>query len=143
MLDGSPLLDIKPYVAYADALPAAKSGWLDHDFHAALDPLPGYAVEWSPLAAEQAAWLQGEQKIDLVSSVEQVLRLGPEPHPYRRIRVEKDGMRLAVKDWRVRFRVKGRLIFVDSLHSGYRPGQLAEGTDEALAPHREFVARFG
>jgi tRNA-Thr(GGU) m(6)t(6)A37 methyltransferase TsaA len=142
MLDGSPLLDIKPYVAYADAFPAAANGWLDGDQEAALDPLRGYEVQWSPLAARQASWLHGEQGIDLVSSVERVLRLGPEPHPYRRIRAEKDGMRLAIKDWRVQFRVEGTLIVVDSLSTGYRPRQLAGETDAKLAVHRRFVARF-
>lgn len=29
LLDGTPVLDIKPYVPYADAFPGAKAGWLD------------------------------------------------------------------------------------------------------------------
>jgi len=29
MLDGTPVLDIKPYIPYADAFPDAKSGWVD------------------------------------------------------------------------------------------------------------------
>jgi len=29
MLDGTPVLDIKPYLPYADALPEASHGWLD------------------------------------------------------------------------------------------------------------------
>lgn len=29
LLDGTPVLDIKPYVPYADAFPAAKAGWID------------------------------------------------------------------------------------------------------------------
>jgi tRNA-Thr(GGU) m(6)t(6)A37 methyltransferase TsaA len=29
LLDGTPVLDIKPYVPYADAFPEAKAGWLD------------------------------------------------------------------------------------------------------------------
>jgi tRNA-Thr(GGU) m(6)t(6)A37 methyltransferase TsaA len=28
MLDGTPVLDIKPYVPYADSIPSASSGWL-------------------------------------------------------------------------------------------------------------------
>jgi hypothetical protein len=144
MLDGSPLLDLKPYVPYADALPAARSGWLDSEAEERpLDPLPGYEVKWSALAEEQAAWLSEEHGIDLVSNVEQTLRLGPEPHPYRRIRAEKDGMRLAVKDWRIRFHLEERLVVIDSLTTGYRVGQLAEGADAELIAHRRFVARFG
>lgn len=29
LLDGTPILDIKPYVPYADAFPNAKAGWID------------------------------------------------------------------------------------------------------------------
>ena len=29
MLDGTPVLDIKPYLPYADAFPDAKAGWVD------------------------------------------------------------------------------------------------------------------
>ena len=29
LLDGTPVLDIKPYVPYADAFPDAKAGWID------------------------------------------------------------------------------------------------------------------
>ena len=29
LLDGTPILDIKPYVAYADAFPDAAAGWID------------------------------------------------------------------------------------------------------------------
>jgi tRNA-Thr(GGU) m(6)t(6)A37 methyltransferase TsaA len=29
LIDGTPILDIKPYVPYADAFPNAKAGWID------------------------------------------------------------------------------------------------------------------
>jgi tRNA-Thr(GGU) m(6)t(6)A37 methyltransferase TsaA len=29
LLDGTPILDVKPYVPYADAFPNARAGWLD------------------------------------------------------------------------------------------------------------------
>ena len=29
LLDGTPILDIKPYVPYADAFPDARAGWID------------------------------------------------------------------------------------------------------------------
>lgn len=29
LLDGTPVLDVKPYVPYADAFPDASAGWLD------------------------------------------------------------------------------------------------------------------
>lgn len=29
MLDGTPVLDIKPYIPYSDAIPSARAGWVD------------------------------------------------------------------------------------------------------------------
>jgi tRNA-Thr(GGU) m(6)t(6)A37 methyltransferase TsaA len=139
MLDGTPLLDIKPYVPAADARPDARSGWLGST--TAPDPEPGFEVAWSDTAKAQARWLQETHGVDLVAPVERVLRLGPQPHPYRRIRKEIDGMRLAVKDWRVQFHVVGRRITVDRIVTGYRASQLVND-NAALAVHRAFVARF-
>jgi tRNA (adenine37-N6)-methyltransferase len=142
MLDGTPLLDLKPYLAYADALPGARGGWLGED-GAKLDPGPSFEVVWASRATDQAAWLRAEHGVDLVTPVEKTLRAGPRPHPYRRIRVHGDGMQLAVKDWRVEFRVTGQRVLVESIRTGYRPSQLAEGVNPALDPHRGFVSKFG
>lgn len=150
MIDGTPVLDIKPYVPYADSHPAARTGWLapltphegDHDPRPP-DPEPGFHVLWADLAAAQADWLKDTHGLDLREPVERALALGPQPHPYRRIRREPDGMRLAVKDWRFRFHAEGRCITVDAIETGYRDRQLAQATDPAILIHRSFVARFG
>ena len=36
MLDGTPVLDIKPYLPYADAIPEADSGWVEETGVAAM-----------------------------------------------------------------------------------------------------------
>lgn len=148
LIDGTPILDIKPYVPYTDAFPSSRTGWLApiapvEGGAAPPDPEPGFEVTWSALAAEQAAWLREAHGVDLVTPVDRALSLGPQPHPYRRIRREGDGYRLAVKDWRVRFRVEGRLVTVDRLESGYRPAELATSAEPAVAIQRAFVARYG
>ena len=148
MIDGTPVLDLKPYVPYADAFPGARTGWLEPlapgDAGEAVprDPEPGFEVRWAPLAAEQAAWLREAHGVDLREPVERVLSLGPQPHPYRRIKPEGDGFRLAVKDWRVRFRVEGRVVTVGAIHSGYRPAELAAPATPEVAVQRAFVERF-
>jgi tRNA (adenine37-N6)-methyltransferase len=135
MLDGSPLLDVKPYVASADAFPAARTGWLESQ----TDPEPGFDVAWDAEALVQAKWL-ADQGVDIVTPVARTLALGPQPHPYRRIRTDGDAMRLAVKDWRVRFRAEGRTIRVLGISTGYRPRQLATG--EAPPVHQAFAERW-
>ena len=71
-----------------------------------------------------------------------VLSLGPQPHPYRRIKAEGEGFRLAVKDWRVRFRVEGRAVTVEAIHSGYRAAELAAPAAPEVLLQRAFVERF-
>lgn len=157
MIDGTPVLDIKPYVPYADAYPHARTGWVAPlaPGEAPVDPEPGFEVAWSALAAEQAAWLDEAHGVALRPRVEQVLALGPQPHPYRRIRADGDAMRLSVRSWRVRFRAEGRRIEVLSVGTGYRERELwgergagageGKASEEAaeLEVHRSFVLRYG
>lgn len=134
LLDGTPVLDLKPYVPYADARPDAKSGWLEPR-----DPAPTWQVTFAKPAIAQLAWLEA-RGIVLRPGIEQTLALGPQPHAYRRIRRHGAGYRLALKEWRIDFAVDGKVIDVRAISSGYRSRQLA--TDTALAIHRDFVAAF-
>jgi tRNA (adenine37-N6)-methyltransferase len=129
MIDGTPVLDIKPYVPYSDAFMESGSGWLETK-----DPLPGYAVEFVEPAESQLRWIQDRGGVDLRARAKEVLQLGPQPHPYRRIRADQHGGVLAVKDWRLHFTVADRAIHVDGVASGYRDLQ------KAPQLHREFAA---
>ena len=154
LIDGTPILDIKPYVPWADAFPSSRTGWLtplaqdppSEGTPAASapspDPEPGFRVTWSRLAAEQSAWLEEHHAVDLMTPVTRALSLGPQPHPYRRIKRDGDAFRLAVKDWRIRFQVDGRDVTVLRIQSGYRPSQLATATDPAVQIQQAFVTRF-
>jgi len=139
LLDGTPILDIKPYVAYSDAHPESGNGWLQER-----DPRPAYIVSFNAVAEAQLAWIAAHTALPLRERIEATLQLGPQPHPYRRIRRGKDGgMTLAVQDWRVDFRVDGERIEILGLRSGYRASQLEKPSGEApLDLHREFRVRF-
>jgi len=139
MLDGTPVLDLKPYVAYTDSHPDAGSGWLD------ADPIAAFTVTISPLAMEQARWIEERTGLAIEERIRATLALGPAPHPYRRIRrLVGGGMQLAVKEWRVRFSVEGREARVASIVSGFKTAQLASETlDDALLAHREFRSKWG
>ncbi|MGH8252704.1 MAG: tRNA (N6-threonylcarbamoyladenosine(37)-N6)-methyltransferase TrmO [Steroidobacteraceae bacterium] len=138
MLDGTPVLDIKPYVAYTDSLSDAGSGWLVED------PVPDFDVRLEPLAEAQAAWIEMRTDLPIGQRIRSSLALGPEPHPYRRIRHDGDALQLAVKEWRVRFTVEGRAVRVMEIRSGYRQAQFAPNPSGAAAPdaHRQFITRF-
>jgi tRNA-Thr(GGU) m(6)t(6)A37 methyltransferase TsaA len=138
MIDGTPVLDIKPYLPYADLAADASHGWIEP--LDACDPEPGYDVEWTAHAAEQLAFL-GDVGLALHDAVAQRLSLGPQPHAYRRIRIVGDRYRLAHKDWRFWFVVRGRTLEIERIESGHCAS--ARQTDPELAIHRAFVARYG
>lgn len=86
LLDGTPVLDIKPYVPYADGIPDATSGFAPSAPEAAL------AVEFSPAAAAFcAAWPSG----DLRELITQTLRQDPRPAYERELTPQRRyGMKL-------------------------------------------------
>ena len=55
LLDGTPVLDIKPYVPYADAFPDAKAGWID-ELDAASGSQFGAGTEKTPLTTNPAVY---------------------------------------------------------------------------------------
>ena len=140
IVDQTPVLDIKPYVPYADAFPESGTGWLGESTNEGLDAEQGFEVVFSVEAKAQLEWLAGEPQVLLREPIERALRLGPQPHPYRRIKPDGDAMLLAFKEWRARFTVSGRCIEVLQIKSGYREEQL--WTDPALAIHQEFTRLF-
>ncbi|CAB1214030.1 tRNA (N6-threonylcarbamoyladenosine(37)-N6)-methyltransferase TrmO [Acinetobacter bouvetii] len=74
LLDGTPVLDIKPYIQYSDAVIDAQSGY-------AQDEPERKAVIWSDHAEVQKQDLLKQQKLDhrIVHELEQVLSLDPRP----------------------------------------------------------------
>lgn len=130
LLDGTPVLDIKPYVAYTDAWPDSRAGWLA----TSQDPAPRWDVVFTPRASSQLEWIAARDELPLRERIVATLSLGPQPHPYRRIKRDGDRGRLAVREWRADFVVEERLVRVTAIHSGYRRGQLA-----GQPLHSEFV----
>jgi tRNA (adenine37-N6)-methyltransferase len=148
MLDGTPVLDLKPYVAYTDAHPGAGTGWLEDSARSdpnaqPSDPVSAYAVQFEAPAAEQAVWIEAHTGLAILERIRATLALGPAPHPYRRIRRVGEQMQLSVKEWRVRFAVVGRDVRVIEIYSGFRDSQLAaDGADDSRRPHWEFIAKW-
>jgi tRNA-Thr(GGU) m(6)t(6)A37 methyltransferase TsaA len=83
LLDGTPILDIKPYVPYADALPGAAGGF------AALEPEGRFTVRFSASAAAAIAERDPDGDLALARLIEQVIAQDPRPgymdrYPQRR-----------------------------------------------------------
>jgi tRNA-Thr(GGU) m(6)t(6)A37 methyltransferase TsaA len=144
IVDGTPVLDIKPYVAYTDALRDANTGWLGEPEAAG----PEYQVQFAERAENQLQWLSQRCAFDVRAHSVSVLSAGPAPHAYRRIRAYEQHSVLAARDFRVYFRVAGHTVTVFDITTGYRARVLADVTASAreatpLSVHREFVTLFG
>lgn len=141
LLDGTPILDVKPYVPWTDAVPRSRVGWLEGEGEASggerpEDPRGAYEVTFGAEAQSSLRWLEA-RGVELEATLRTILETSPLPHPYRRIRKEGDGFVLALSEWRASFRVAGKRVFVDEIRSGHRASEL-----DAHPLHRAFVERF-
>jgi tRNA-Thr(GGU) m(6)t(6)A37 methyltransferase TsaA len=94
LLDGTPVLDIKPYIPFIEARPQAVSGFVD-------GPPPELTVDWSPQARRQLLALNGNTP-DLAALIDQVLAQDPRP-AYQDDPLRCYGVKLHALD--VRFKV--------------------------------------
>lgn len=141
LLDGTPVLDIKPYVPYADAFPDSTAGWLDQ-----VEETAPFSVKWSAFASGQREWLRDAFGVEVGEVSELALARDPAPHPYRRIMWDAaGGLMIAEKSWRLHFRVVEEVVEVTHLSSGYHAESLAASDDLLLdaEAHRAFHSRFG
>lgn len=116
LLDQTPILDIKPYLPYADAFPDAKAGWVDQ-----LKQDRYYHVCWSSKAEKQRLYIAERGGPDLASVIENRLQNSPFPHPSHRIKeLKSGGYELAYKSWRIRYSIEQDHVCIEDIYSGYR-----------------------
>jgi tRNA-Thr(GGU) m(6)t(6)A37 methyltransferase TsaA len=142
LLDGTPILDIKPYLPYADSFPDAACGWVDA-LRAEL-----WEVGFTPEAAAQLDWIASAGGGPVSAFLTQQLREAPCDRARKRVTRRADGLwEIAYRTWRAEFSVDeaGRSVRVTRLRSGYGAADRADASDpHGDKPlHRAFVARFG
>jgi tRNA-Thr(GGU) m(6)t(6)A37 methyltransferase TsaA len=111
LLDGTPVLDIKPYVPYADCIAEANSGWIKTE----IEKFPvRFADECLTIIDEQAKHEHPSLKL----LIEQMLELDPRPTSQRRATpiadAASDGLRFAfrVMGLDIHWEIQQRAIFV-------------------------------
>ncbi len=97
LIDGTPILDIKPYLPFADAIPDASLGWAD------TPPTERLPVRFSEEAERQLARLDPERYPDFRALIEDVVSYDPRPS-FRRGRDEERIYGAHLYDLNVRFR---------------------------------------
>jgi tRNA-Thr(GGU) m(6)t(6)A37 methyltransferase TsaA len=144
LLDGTPIIDIKPYLPYADSFPDASTGWLEEVRALSC------AVDFTPDANTRLDWIAGRTGYDFRAFL--LAQLSENPADGRRKRVKPvegaDGrFVIAGRTWRAGFTfdADARRVTVDSVFGGYAEAELASGEDKYgdKDAHREFVSRYG
>jgi len=141
LLEGTPILDIKPYVPAYDAFPESAAGWIDtvETLHA--EP-PAYAVSWSLQALEQAEWLKAAWSVDFQQRLVEILGRDPRPHRTRRIRRLPGGdFVIGCGTWRAEFQVQGFQIEIQALKPSFPVRFLLESWREGI-PDRDAQLAF-
>lgn len=118
LVDGTPILDIKPYVTKVDSFPESRSGWIDNVDRAESAPAH-FQVVLEPLAKEQLTWLSTEWNIDFTARSFEILRRDPTPHRTRRIlQLGPTRFRISCGPWRVFYRIEEDVVTVEEIGSG-------------------------
>ena len=136
LLDGTPILDIKPYLPFADSFPNATTGWT------AQDDSPTCTVDFSPLAAKQAEWLEAHGVPCIRQFILDRLEFEPENPSRHRLLHLNGQLCLAYRTWRIAFIMQApNLVRVVQILSGYAPDDLKQSEDKYgdFAIHRAFL----
>ncbi len=107
LLDGTPILDIKPYLPYADAVPAAHGGYAPEA------PPPQLRVVFSEAARQQLVPCQTDHP-ELESFITAVLKQDPRPAVHVRQAQDRD-YAMFLHNLNIRWQVTGDLCTVTAI----------------------------
>lgn len=105
LVDGTPIIDIKPYISYSDSIEQTHGGYAHQE--------PDLAqVTFSPSALNKLAQLGNSEHIRLV--IEQVLAQDPRP-AYKKNRTDDKEYAVNLFDFNVKFKVNDRIVTVTAI----------------------------
>lgn len=103
ILDGTPVLDIKPYLPYSDSFPDSKTGWVK----SGLENI--YKIVFEEKAKKFADRLKKDENVNLLSYAQVQLEFNPTETARKRITQstkktgEGDSFILAYQNWRINY----------------------------------------
>ena len=143
LLDGTAVLDVKPYIPAVDAFPDAKAGWRDR-----IENSP-YRIEWLPEAALQADFLTEHGAVDLKNFCAVQLAYRPADNTRKRLvkLPEENLWQLHCRTWKIIFELQEekKNIIVKQISGNYRDEELtpeAEDVYQDKELHRKFRKKF-
>ena len=105
LLHETPVLDIKPYIPYADSIPEARAGF------ATQAPEKSYQVLFSENALQQIAVATKKLNVDLKAFIEELLAYDPRPAFYEG-KYEKKRFAMYLYDYNLQWELSGHNIYV-------------------------------
>lgn len=125
LLDGTPILDIKPYIPAFDAFPSASAGWLDSQHR------QEYSLDASPLFTQQSQWVAQYTGLDLQAFAQVQLSVNPFDDSRKRLRGDPSAATLSHRTWRILFHANSErlCLTLDSVASGYAEKDLHDPAD--------------
>jgi tRNA-Thr(GGU) m(6)t(6)A37 methyltransferase TsaA len=140
LIDGTPILDIKPYIPTVDAFPDASMGWISSVEEKLLQP-PQYSLSYSPLASTQLEWLRTNWQIDFMDRASESLQRDPTIHRTRRIRKWLgDQLQMGCGAWRIIFTVTGLHIVILKIIPGYPDSLLHDSRSSEIPDQTAQIA---
>lgn len=136
LLDQTPILDIKPYLAYSDSISEANEGWLQ---------TKKFEIIFSPMADDMLDYLEQNKLPQLRNFL--LHQLEYEPTDERRKRVKDLGgglWEISYRTWRASFLADEAKISIISIYSGYSDSDLLNSDDtyEDKELHRAFNKEY-
>ncbi|HVA65923.1 MAG TPA: tRNA (N6-threonylcarbamoyladenosine(37)-N6)-methyltransferase TrmO [Elusimicrobiota bacterium] len=123
LVDGTPILDVKPYIPWYDRAKRALGGWAENT------PPRSLTVGFAPEALRQIERLESSARPRLKTALGQILRQDPR-NPRDRSQLKPDKTHeMRIWDLEVRFLVRGRRAVIESVHPAgpkdyLRPGRV-------------------
>ncbi len=145
LIDGTPILDIKPYIPAFDSFSNSETGWLN-ELEVKTETTRKYTVTITDEAHEQVLWLDSKHNINFFHRALEVLSQDPSPHRTRRIaKAPHGGFRMACGAWRIFFHINKTEVIVTNIGPGFPQSYLLDPRYTRIPDRQaqmEFLVRF-
>lgn len=139
LLNETPVLDIKPYLDYADSVKNPKMGWVE------LAEKNRHKITWSKKAISSCQFLVNHGITELPTVIEEQLSFNPTDKKRKRVNRKSDHYTLAYRTWRINFKLgENKRVRILNIESGYSEKELAQSEDpyQDKSLHFQFLASY-
>ena len=142
LLDGSPILDIKPYISLADSFPESRVAWLEEA------EKKEFSLEYSPEFIEKNEFIKNNSQLDPMRFCEVQLSINPLDNKRKRLtHCGENRYIIAFRTWKIEFCIdeENFAVKIKNIRSSYMQAELLDlncdkYNDKQL--HRDFIAKF-